>query len=250
MNEISADDLHRVLEHLGIALPYGLPPGSFPGGMKNSWTKVEWTSYRWNPPQFMQRGWVYELGEWTGPFLVVAELVSDHLFQDFAYSGSNITVRPALPAPTSDGVYPAGWASVFPGSVTWAIARRRKAVTAQQALSDRDPSASQKPTWKKLETAFGPAMLIVHRGRLRLEIREETRRRITLGYGEASWQDEMELRARGGETAQQDTERDRLRARYAALRTSLDTMTMKQLEAFDPSDDTHWVAEDTTGDTT
>ena len=41
------------LHHLGIRLPYGLDPGSIPGGWNAPLTQEDWDDYQWNPPEYM-----------------------------------------------------------------------------------------------------------------------------------------------------------------------------------------------------
>ena len=73
-----------------------------------------------------------------------------------------------------------------------------------------------------------------------MELRAECHRLITAAYGEVSIESEILLRLRSGHTEAQDTERDRLRAVYATLKISIETMTLLQLGAFDPTDYAHW----------
>ena len=35
----------------GLVLPYGYPPGSFPGGINSEFDETTWGVYQWNPPQ-------------------------------------------------------------------------------------------------------------------------------------------------------------------------------------------------------
>ena len=39
------------LSSIGVTLPYGVTPGSFPGGIDSEFTEREWAQYQWNPPQ-------------------------------------------------------------------------------------------------------------------------------------------------------------------------------------------------------
>ena len=108
------------------------------------------------------------------------------------------------------------------------------------AYAERDPIASPHYAWAFIESFLEPAMvefLIPHRCRT---LRRECHRRITEAYGEATFNEELALRLRNGQTPAQDIERERLRGIYQTLKTSVKTMTRAELEAFDPTDDTHW----------
>ena len=50
---MNANELVLALRHLGITLPYGLDPGSIPGGWDAPLTLDEWNNYQWNPPEYM-----------------------------------------------------------------------------------------------------------------------------------------------------------------------------------------------------
>ena len=108
--------------------------------------------------------------------------------------------------------------------------------------ADRDASA--KPTWAAIEAAHAIAAPPALREQREGELRAECRRRITAAYGAADWQDEIEKRAGGRVSAEQDAERDRLRATHAALKAALAGLTLGELEAFKPADDASWAAND------
>lgn len=104
-----------------------------------------------------------------------------------------------------------------------------------------DPKASSKPTWSAVVAAAPTALLAIARERHAVQVRQEARRRITLAYGADDWQDEMEKRARGAGTAEQDTERDRLRGVCKALEKRIaDAVTITDLESIEPVDDALW----------
>ena len=109
-----------------------------------------------------------------------------------------------------------------------------------QEFGDTDFEASPKPSWQELRAAYERGAPVIARTRLQRELRAECRGRITGAYGETSTDDEILLRLRVGHAEAQDTERDRLRARYQALVTSLDSMALDALDEFDPRDDRHW----------
>ena len=50
---MNANELVSALRHLEIRTPYGLDPGSVPGGRNTPITEAEWNNYQWNPPQYM-----------------------------------------------------------------------------------------------------------------------------------------------------------------------------------------------------
>ena len=101
---------------------------------------------------------------------------------------------------------------------------------------DHWPDARPKPSWSELTRLVGVEYM-------RLEqwwLRTEARQRIARAYGEAEVEDEILLRLRGGSTADQDAEAERLRGVYRALRARMGKMTSDALGAFDCSDDAHW----------
>ena len=47
-------DIQRAVNHLvliGSRLPYGVMPGSFPGGLDSEFSEERWLAYRFDPPQ-------------------------------------------------------------------------------------------------------------------------------------------------------------------------------------------------------
>lgn len=105
---------------------------------------------------------------------------------------------------------------------------------------DPDPAASPKPSWSTVLKAARMGELIHLADRVAISLRDEAARRITAAYGETDFRGEMELRLRGGHTPAQDAARERLRARYKALTARVRTMSLTELEAFDPYADAHW----------
>ena len=103
-----------------------------------------------------------------------------------------------------------------------------------------DAGASEKPTWAALLKASETAATADSLREKQDELKKECRRRITLTYKASDLEDEILLRLRNDGTAAQDTERDRLRGVHANLKTPLATMTLPQLQAFDPTTDSHW----------
>ena len=156
------------IEHLvsinALILPYGLFPGSYPGGNdeKIFESKEAWDAYVWNPPQ---------------------------------YSGLE---------------------------------------------GDPDPRASSKPEWEELEVVGMLEHLSQARtDKLRL-LKSECEIRITRAYGEMNTRDELFLRLRGGQTAKQDAERERLRAKYIEIKTTIQNASLKQLQSLDLNADGLW----------
>ena len=84
-----------------------------------------------------------------------------------------------------------------------------------------DADASPKPTWAMIQAALAPAELAQAKDRAIVELHELCRRKITAAYGAASLDDEVLLRLRDGETAAQNTERDRLRGRFQTQKTAI-----------------------------
>ena len=84
-----------------------------------------------------------------------------------------------------------------------------------------DESASPKPTWAMIQAALAPAELAQAKDRAIAELHKLCRRKITAAYGATSLDDEVLLRLCDGETADQNTERDRLRTLYRARRDAI-----------------------------
>ena len=103
-----------------------------------------------------------------------------------------------------------------------------------------DPKASAKFSWRQIVWADRQGELLELRTRLTAELQAEARARITAAYGADDWDDEIQRRLAGRHTAAQDTERDRLRAKYQALKKGFETMPLDDLLAFDPTADAHW----------
>lgn len=103
-----------------------------------------------------------------------------------------------------------------------------------------DPQASAKFSWRQLVWADREGELLELRERLAREVDQEARARITAAYGADDWDDEIQRRLAGRHTAAQDTERDRLRAKYQALKKGFETMPLDALRTFDPTADAHW----------
>ena len=112
---------------------------------------------------------------------------------------------------------------------------------------DPDPDASPKPTWAEIVTARDAALPIQLREQLTQSVNAEEERRICAAYLDdlpvlQTVQNEIlyRLRATTADLAAKNTERDRLHFRAVALVAGLDTMTLEELQAFDPAQDIHW----------
>ena len=84
-----------------------------------------------------------------------------------------------------------------------------------------DETASAKPTWAMIQAALAPAELAQAQQSAVAELSALCRRKITAAYGATSLNDEMLLRLRDGETAAQNTERDRLRGMFQTQKTAI-----------------------------
>ena len=105
-----------------------------------------------------------------------------------------------------------------------------------------DPSASAKPTWQQITDSLVSVQLIEIRTHQLSEIRGECRGRICDNYGETSIENEILKRLRNGHTAAQDTERDRLRAKYTTIKSTIEAANYSTLLVFDASVDSLWSA--------
>ena len=94
-----------------------------------------------------------------------------------------------------------------------------------------DDSAGPKPTWAMLQAAVAPAELAQAQQGAVAELDALCRRKITMAYGESSLNDEMLLRLRGGETADQNTERDRLRTLFKTRRVAINAAPTAAVES-------------------
>lgn len=130
-----------------------------------------------------------------------------------------------------------------------------------------DTNASPKPTWQWItgmvrkweleeesglsnllemtlsdaETAAAPASLGIVRDEYLGKLRHECRKRISAVYGAEDAQDELFIRMRDGADATKDAERDRLRARYAKIKTWAMGVTAKSgFDAVNLSADATW----------
>ena len=90
--------LQAALAHLGLALPYGLLPGSYPGGVVEVATdEATWQAYRWNPPEYMRAGALYRIGPWRALRLTPHPRNPGALYNEFAYLDAAFTAGPPAP---------------------------------------------------------------------------------------------------------------------------------------------------------
>ena len=129
-----------------------------------------------------------------------------------------------LPHGVLPGELPGGTAVTFTAD-TWEAYQWNPPGLGAYAVDDTDDSADPKPTWAMLQAAATPAELAQAQRRAVGELKTICRRKITAAYGETSMDDEMLLRLRDGETAAQNTERDRLRGLFRARRDAINGAT-------------------------
>ena len=123
-----------------------------------------------------------------------------------------------LPHGVLPGELPGGEAVTFTAD-TWEAYQWNPPGLVAYAVSD--DTAGPKPTWAMLQAASAPAELAQAQRRAVGELKTLCRRKITAAYGATSLNDEMLLRLRDGETAAQNTERDRLRGLFQTQKTAI-----------------------------
>ena len=129
-----------------------------------------------------------------------------------------------LPHGVLPGELPGGDAVTFTAE-TWEAYQWNPPGLGAYAADDTDDSADPKPTWAMLQAAIAPAELAQAQRRAVGELKPLCRRKITAAYGATSLNDEMLLRLRDGETAEQNAERDRLRGLFRARRDAVNAAT-------------------------
>ena len=88
-----------------------------------------------------------------------------------------------------------------------------------------DPAASAKPTWAELQAALPLAQLAEAKNLAIAQIHAFCQNKITANYGVSGLDAEILLRLRDGETAAQNTERDRLRGLFQTQKTAINAAT-------------------------
>ena len=107
--------------------------------------------------------------------------------------------------------------------------------------SKPDPVASPKPVWSVLDRHITPAMLAKYRPLAIIHLKDQCEAKIQAAYGQTNKDDEIYLRLRNVQTTSQDTERDRLLARYKKHKTwIMERATVDQLKAFIDNPDVGW----------
>ena len=129
-----------------------------------------------------------------------------------------------LPHGVLPGELPGGDAVTFTAE-TWEAYQWNPPGLGAYAADVWDAGADPKPTWAMLQAAAAPAELAQAQRRAVGELKTLCRRKITVAYGETSMDDEMLLRLRDGETAAQNTERDRLRGLFQTQKTAINAAT-------------------------
>ena len=125
-----------------------------------------------------------------------------------------------LPFGATPGEYPGGERHTFTEDA-WLLYRWNPPGFIAYPDDAWDENASPMPTWSMLLQAVGPAELAQAQHAAIAEIHELCQRKITVAYGATNLTDEMLLRLRDGETANQNTERDRLRGLFRARRDAI-----------------------------
>ena len=104
-----------------------------------------------------------------------------------------------------------------------------------------DPDALPKPTWATLVAAASAQDVVVVAAQKLQALRQDCHVRIIKAYGSDSFDDEVGLRLRQGQTAEQDAERERLRTKYAEIKGNIEaTTTVVALDAIVVDSDETW----------
>ena len=243
--------LQAALAHLGLRLPYGLIPGSYPGGVVAVAADAEtWDAYAWNPPAYMRQGAVCRIGPWRALRLVPHPREPGALYDEVAYLDADFSAGPPappdLPGPTRADVLQAGWSALPEEFPAWSVARRVHRVAVAQALDGPDPDAAPKPTWAALVAAERAARLGALPAALIREANRQAKARIAAAYvGRPSRIEELTWRMNGRASPAQDAERARLVALCHALERRIgEAETIEALEAIDVTSDAAWSADE------
>lgn len=220
---MNTNELRDAISFLQVELPHGFWPGlQMDQSIRNPGVnESEWNAYAWNPPTALAHLSMDPDASAKPPW---AELTGAHA--QLQEVGDRDAILALL---TARGE---------PGSSNPPVTRRDWHFHPWQGRGE-------KPGWDDISTAAVAATLEAARAEAETALRRECRHRITEAYGEGSVEDEILLRLRGGHTADQDTERDRLRGRHTVLFAYIEhpERTLDELTAFDVTDDAHWRAE-------
>ena len=129
-----------------------------------------------------------------------------------------------LPFAATPGELPGGDAETFTEE-TWNEYRWNPPGAQAHEEGAFDDDASAKPTWAMLAAAVASAELAQARERAIADLKVLCRRKVTSAYGALSHEEEVHLRLRRGETAAQNTERDRLRGLFQTQKTAINAAT-------------------------
>ena len=128
-----------------------------------------------------------------------------------------------LPFGLTPGEQPGGDAPTFTAE-TWEQYRWNPPGAQAYEEGAFDADASAKPTWAMLQAALGPAQLEQARRGALAELHDLCRRKITTeAYGVRTTEEEIFLRLRNGETAAQNTERERRRGLYQTHKAAIES---------------------------
>ena len=241
---MDARRLQAALKHLRLALPHGLLPGSYPGGVVEVAADAEtWAAYRWNPPEYMRAGTLCRIGPWAALRLVPHPRRAGGLYNEFAYLDADFEAGPPAPLRRLSAPrrlrWPEGWrpcpmlppvgrgASTGAGRARARRARRRAAPSAWPPWSGR----------RARRLGALPAALI-------RQANAEAKARIAAAYvGTPDRIEELTWRLNGRATAAQDAERARIVAACHALERRIGKAgTIEALEAIDVTGDAAWTA--------
>ena len=247
--------LFYLVEYGGLKLPHKIQPGSIPTGELPISTKADWDAEPWNPPRLATYAG-YEKFLLPDPNasdkppwvdIMAASDLSLHLEAEKALAAATelepgqvptallILVEDGLSVPTPEGVDEED-AIPFVCSSASGITTEHEWVRFSWGTG-----AGVKPTWAKIVKTIGSLESDSTKESGLAGLSGECRRRITLAFGASDPLDELFIRQAGDDTAEQRAERVRLLAQHKVIRETLRTMTLEQLESFDPELDAHWV---------
>lgn len=237
--------LQAALAELGIALPYGRLPGSYPGGVIEVATdEASWNAYRWNPPQYGREGALCRIGPWGGLRPAAHPRSPGPVYNEFAYREAD--EAPEHAAHTGADALPPGWRALPERFPAWSIGRFVYRVPATRARNAPDPEAADKPTWAALVAAERAARLGRLPAALIRQANAQARTRIATAYaGTPDRIEELTRRLNGQATPAQDAERARLVAVCHALEARIRAAdTVEALEAIDVASDAAWAPDE------
>ena len=109
-------------------------------------------------------------------------------------------------------------------------------------IQERDPNASRKPSWLRIQSLVPVALLVYKREEIQSELRKEVRRRIMQDvFGAETIEDEIFLRLSGNNSAAQLQQRKDLLWRYRLLKSDLPRLSLEELIQYDSFDGSRWI---------